>query len=61
MCSSFGPGMSGFQVINRGGGGGGGSKASPRSQEAKKKKKPGPNSVKRVSFKRGLILPIAQQ
>ena len=57
VCSSFGPGMSGFQVINRRGGGGA---ASPRSQEAKKKK-PGPNSVKRVSFKRGLILPIAQQ
>ena len=42
MCSSFGPGMSGFQVINRGGGGCGGSKASPRSQEAKKKKKKNP-------------------
>ena len=36
--------------------------AFPRSQEAKKKKhKNGLNIVKRVSFKRGLILPIAQQ
>ena len=60
-CSIFGPGMSGFRVINRGGGGRA-TRPSPRSQEAKKKKKkPGLNSVKRVSFKRALILPIAPQ
>ena len=35
--------------------------AFPRSQEAKKTHKNGLNIVKRVSFKRGLILPIAQQ
>ena len=29
VCSSFDPGMSGFQVINRRGGGGGGNKAYP--------------------------------
>ena len=58
VCSIFGPGMSGFSGYNPGVGGGG----FPRSQEAKKKKhKNGLNIVKWVSFKRGLILPIAQQ
>ena len=56
VCSIFGPGMSGFSGYNPGVG------AFPRSQEAKKKQhKNGLNIVKRVSFKRGLILPISQQ
>ena len=39
VCSIFGPGMSGFRVINRGWGGGGVTpRPSPRSQEAKRKK-----------------------
>ena len=62
VCSIFGPGMSCFPVYKpRVGGGGGGSKAFSPVRGSKKKKKPGLNSVKRVSFKRGLILPIAQQ
>ena len=38
VCSIFGPGMSGFRVINRGWGGGVTPRPSPRSQEAKRKK-----------------------
>ena len=62
VCSIFGPGMSGFRVINRGGGGLQELLPGLRKQKRKKKnKKPGLNSVKRLSFKQGLILPIAQQ
>ena len=37
MCSSFGPGMSGFLGINRGGGGGGLQGFSPVTGSKKKK------------------------
>ena len=57
VCSIFGPGMSGFSGYNPGVGGG----FSPVTGSKKKKHKNGLNIVKRVSFKRGLILPIAQQ
>ena len=62
VCSIFGPGMSGFSGYNPGvEGGGGGGGVSPVTGSKKKKHKKGLNIVKRVSFKRGLILPIAQQ
>ena len=61
VCSIFGPGMSGFGVINRGGGLQELLPGLRKPKNKNKNKKTGLNSVKRVSFKQGLILPIAQQ
>ena len=54
MCNIFGRGMSGFEVIV-------GDLRGVLPGRRKQKKKPGLNSVKWVSVKRGLILPITQQ